>query len=150
MRRLYLSCLILSLIMVCCSLPALAQVPPSQHVYILLEENHSFEDVVGQMPYLNNLASQNVLLVNSYANSHYSIPNYMWLTTGQYVTQDDNTLLTFDVDNIVRHLMTGGKTLEELSGGAAQRRLHGLQPPGRMRPGNVRLRQAAQSVPLLH
>src|SRR5690242_3041612 len=110
MRRLYLSSLILSLALGYCCLPALAQAPPSQHVYILLEENHSFEDVVGQMPYLNSLASQNVLLTNSYSNSHYSIPNYMWLTTGQFVTQDDNTLLTFDVDNIVRHLMTGGKT----------------------------------------
>jgi len=135
MRRLYLSCLILSLTLVCSSLPALAQVPPSQHVYILLEENHSFEDVVGQMPYLNNLASQNVLLVNSYANSHYSIPNYMWLTTGQYVTQDDNTLLTFDVDNIVRHLMTGGKTWKSYQEGLPNAGYTGYNLPDGCVPG---------------
>ena len=52
-----------------------AQVPASQHVYIVVEENHSYESVVGQMPYLNGLAAKYALLTNSYANSHYSIPN---------------------------------------------------------------------------
>lgn len=66
-----------------CGFPLLAQVPQSLHVYIVLEENHSYENVVGQMPYLNGLAAQNTLLINSFANSHYSIPNYFWLTTGQ-------------------------------------------------------------------
>jgi phosphatidylinositol-3-phosphatase len=135
MRRLYLSSLILSLALACCCLPALAQAPQSQHVYILLEENHSFEDVVGQMPYLNSLASQNVLLTNSYANSHYSIPNYMWLTTGQYVTLDDNTLLTFDVDNIVRHLMTGGKTWKSYQEGLPYAGYTGYNLPDGCLPG---------------
>lgn len=94
-----------------------AQVPASQHVYILLEENHSYESVLGQMPYLNSLASQYALLTNSYANSHYSIPNYMWLTTGAYVTTNDNTQLTFDVDNITRHLATAGLSWKEYAEG---------------------------------
>ncbi|HEV7551888.1 MAG TPA: alkaline phosphatase family protein [Candidatus Angelobacter sp.] len=135
MNRLELSSLFLSLILACGFLPALAQVTPSQHVYILLEENHSFEDVAGKMPYLNNLASQNVLLMNSYANSHYSIPNYMWLTTGQYVTQDDNTLLTFDVDNIVRHLMTSGKTWKSYQEGLPNAGYTGYNLPSGCVPG---------------
>ena len=95
---------------VVCSLSVMAQVPQSQHVYIVLEENHSFEGVDGHMPYLNGLAAQNTLLVNSFANSHFSIPNYMRLTTGQFLTLNDGTQATFDVDNIVRHLQAGGKT----------------------------------------
>ena len=90
-----------------------AQVPQSQHVYIVVEENHSYESVLGQMPYLNNLATKNALLTNSYANSHYSIPNYMWLTAGAYVTLNDNTQLTFDVDNITRHLAIAGLSWKE-------------------------------------
>jgi len=135
MCRKYFPSPFLSLVLACCFLRAVAQVPPSQHVYILLEENHSFEDVVGQMPCLNNLASQNVLLVSSYANSHYSIPNYMWLTTGQYVTQDDNTLLTFDVDNIVRHLMTGGKTWKSYQEGLSDAGYTGYNLPTGCVPG---------------
>jgi len=95
---------------VVCSLSVMAQVPQSQHVYIVLEENHSFEGVDGHMPYLNGLAAQNTLLVNSFANSHFSIPNYMRLTTGQFLTLNDGFQSTFDVDNIVRHLQAGGKT----------------------------------------
>ncbi|HKS74471.1 MAG TPA: alkaline phosphatase family protein [Terriglobales bacterium] len=99
------------LALVCClPLTAPAQAPQSQHVYIVVEENHSFENVVGQMPYLNGLAAQNVLLVNHYSNAHYSIPNYMFLTTGQSLTLNDGSTATFNVDNIVRHLQTGGKT----------------------------------------
>ena len=94
-----------------------AQVPQSQHVYIVVEENHSYESVVGQMPYLNSLATQYALLTNSYANSHYSIPNYMWLTTGAYVTLNDNTQLTFDVDNITRYLATAGLSWKEYAEG---------------------------------
>ena len=37
-----------------------AQVPKSNHVVIVLEENHSYSSVIGSssMPYLNSLASQ--------------------------------------------------------------------------------------------
>lgn len=94
-----------------------AQVPASQHVYILVEENHSYESVLGQMPYLNGLASSYALLTNSYANSHYSIPNYMWLTAGAYVTSNDNTQLTYDVDNVTRHLATAGRSWKEYAEG---------------------------------
>jgi acid phosphatase len=105
MRNLFL----VVLAVVCC-LPLTAQVPQSQHVYIVVEENHSFENVVGQMPYLNGLAARNTLLVNSFSNAHFSIPNYMFLSTGQSLTLNDGSTSTFNVDSIVRHLQTGGKT----------------------------------------
>src|SRR5947208_17150789 len=87
---------------------AVAAVPPSNHVFVLVEENHSYESVIGNsaMPYFNSLAQQYGLATQYYANSHYSIPNYMWLTAGAYVTMNDNTKTIFNVDNIVPHLLS--------------------------------------------
>lgn len=89
-----------------------AQVPASDHVIVLMEENHSYEQVVGNsnMPYLNSLIKSNGLATNYDANSHYSIPNYFWITTGQYVTTYDPTQAVFNVDNVTRYLMSAGKT----------------------------------------
>src|ERR1700682_1050914 len=97
------------------STAAVAAVPPSNHVFVLVEENHSYENVIGNsaMPYFNSLAGRYGLATKYYANSHYSIPNYMWLAAGAPVTMNDNTRATFNVDNIVRHLMVAGKSWKE-------------------------------------
>lgn len=89
-----------------------AQVPSSAHVVIVLEENHSYSSVIGNsaMPYLNSLASHNTLATQYYANTHPSIGNYFMLTTGQIITNDDSFSSVVNVDNIVRHLLTAGKT----------------------------------------
>jgi acid phosphatase len=87
-------------------------VPSSQHVFLVVEENHNYEQVIGNasMPYLNSLANRYGLAINYDANSHYSIPNYMWLAAAAPVTMNDNTTAKFNMDNIVRHLMVAGKT----------------------------------------
>lgn len=94
--------------------PALltAQIPQSNHVVVVLEENESYSAVIGSasMPYLNGLASQNALATQYYANVHPSIGNYFMLTAGQLVTSNDSLNTTVNVDNIVRHLLTAGKT----------------------------------------
>jgi phosphatidylinositol-3-phosphatase len=94
--------------------PALltAQIPNSNHVVVVLEENESYSAVIGSpsMPYLNSLASQNALATQYYANVHPSIGNYFMLTAGQLVTNNDSLNTTVNVDNIVRHLLTAGKT----------------------------------------
>ena len=94
------------------SLHSQAQVPQSDHVFVLMEENHSYEQVIGNsaMPYLNSLAKSYAVAANYDANSHYSIPNYFWITTGAYVTLSDNTTQKFDVDNVTRYLNSAGKT----------------------------------------
>src|ERR1043166_7049542 len=94
---------------------AMAQVPRTDHVFIVAEENHSYESVIRStaMPYFKSLAQKFGLATQYDANSHYSIPNYFWLTAGAYVTLDDNSTANFDVDNIVRHLLTAGKTWKE-------------------------------------
>ena len=87
-------------------------VPPSSHVFVVVEENHSYSSVIGNsaMPYLNSLASKYGLATQYYANTHPSIGNYFMLTTGQIITNNDSFCSTLTQDNVVRHLLSAGKT----------------------------------------
>jgi phospholipase C len=91
-------------------------VPAVSHVLIVVEENHSYADVVGNsgMPYFNGLAISYGLATQYYANAHPSLPNYFELTAG------DGTSVTgvlgdlypgpMTQDNVVRALTGAGKT----------------------------------------
>ncbi|MGA9768285.1 MAG: alkaline phosphatase family protein, partial [Blastocatellia bacterium] len=89
-----------------------AVVPQLGHVFILVEENHSYSSVIGSsmMPYLNSLAARYGLAANYFANTHPSIGDYFWLTTGQVITNNSNFAGTVSEDNIVRQLVAAGKT----------------------------------------
>jgi len=91
---------------------ALAQVPSSSHVWIITEENHSFEEVIGNssMPYFNSLAAEYGLAMEYYSNHHNSLSALMWLVAGQPVTTDDNATSCFDVNNVVRGALSRGLT----------------------------------------
>jgi len=91
---------------------AVAQVPRSNHVVLVVEEYHSFSQVIGNpaMPYFNSLAKTYALATQFYANTHPSIGNYFELTAGQIITNNDASNATVTADNIVRHLLTAGKT----------------------------------------
>ncbi len=91
---------------------AAAQVPASQHVFLVMEENHSYESVIGNgsMPELNALAQRYGLATQYYANTHPSIGNYFELTTGEIITNDDGFSGTVNLDNIVRALNGAGKS----------------------------------------
>ena len=67
-----------------------------QHVFIVMEENHGWNSVVGnqQMPYLNSLMQQYSVAQGYYANTHPSIGNYFMLTTGQIITNNDGYIGT--------------------------------------------------------
>lgn len=93
---------------------AFAQVPRSRHVYIVAEENRSYEHIVGSssMPYLNSLLAKGGLATQFYANQHGSLENYLIVTSGQKLTDDNSTLAVFNVDNIERHLLTNGMTFK--------------------------------------
>ena len=86
--------------------------PQFARVFLLVEENHSFESVINgsSMPYLNSLASRYGLAMNYFANTQPSIGNYFMLTTGQIITNDSNFSGTVSVDNIVRQLTAAGKS----------------------------------------
>jgi acid phosphatase len=96
------------------SVSLFGQVPRSNHVYIVAEENHSYEHIVGSpyMPYLNSLLAKGGTATQFYANMHGSLENYLIVTSGQYLTTNNDTLATFNVDNIERHLLTNGKTFK--------------------------------------
>lgn len=86
--------------------------PTFSHVVVLVEENHSYSEVMGNssMPYFNSLASQYGLATQYFANAHPSLPDYMVLTTGLTETLDDNFAGTISDDNVVRELVKAGKT----------------------------------------
>jgi len=91
---------------------ALAQVPQSQHVFVVVEEGNGYASVIGSssMPYLNQLASQYGLATQYYANTTSPIANYFVMTTGQPITTSENFDGTVTQDNIVRHFLQAGKT----------------------------------------
>lgn len=93
---------------------AFAQVPRSKHVYIVAEENRSYERIVGSpsMPYLNSLLAKGAVATQFYSNMHGSLENYLIVTAGQYLTHNNDTLAVFNVDNIERHLLTNGMTFK--------------------------------------
>jgi acid phosphatase len=86
--------------------------PAFKHVFVVVEENNNYSSVIGNssMPYLNGLAKTYGLGTQYYANTHPSIGNYFMLTTGQIITNNDSYTGTVTADNVVRHLMTAGKT----------------------------------------
>ena len=89
-----------------------ASSPQFSHVILVVEENHSYNEVIGNpgMPYLNSLASSYGLATQYYADLHPSIPNYFMLTTGTTVTIDDAFTGTVSSDNVVNELTAAGKS----------------------------------------
>ncbi len=81
-------------------------------VVLVVEENHGYSSVIGNsaMPYLNSLAAQNGLATQYYADTHPSIGNYLMMTAGAIITNNDSFSGTITNDNIVRHLLAAGKT----------------------------------------
>ena len=59
--------------------------PTYSHVIWILEENHSYGDIIGntaQAPYINGLANECGLATNYHNISHPSLPNYVGMTSG--------------------------------------------------------------------
>ncbi len=54
------------------------------HIVIVMEENHSYADIIGSSsaPYINSLAAQGATFTNSHAITHPSEPNYLALFSG--------------------------------------------------------------------
>jgi phosphatidylinositol-3-phosphatase len=91
-------------------------VPAFSHVFIVVEENHSYGDVIGNtsMPYFNSLATSYGLATQYYADTHPSLPNYFELTAGEGISitglEGDNFPGPVTQDNVVRALTAAGKT----------------------------------------
>jgi acid phosphatase len=92
--------------------PVPSHQPSFSHVVLLVEENHSYSEVIGSsaMPNFNTLAAQYGLATQYFAVAHPSIPNYLMLTTGLTESFDDSFSGTISDDNVVRELVKAGKT----------------------------------------
>ena len=102
-------CFVLSLLLA--GVANAQDVPTSKHVWVLTEENHSFEDVVGnsQMPYYNQLIKKYGLATQFYSDQHSSLPALMWYVAGAAVeTNNDTVSCDHSSDNIVRELLKAG------------------------------------------
>src|SRR5881394_2456870 len=86
--------------------------PASAHVFLVVEENHSYSEVIGNpaMPYLNSLTSTYGLATQYYANVHPSIGNYFMLTDGVIETVNDAFSGTVSHDNIMREVVKANKS----------------------------------------
>ena len=64
--------------------PGANGVPRPDHVVIVIEENHSYSEIIGSSaaPYINSLAAQGALFTQSHATTHPSQPNYLHLFSG--------------------------------------------------------------------
>jgi acid phosphatase len=61
---------------------ALAQVPLSQRVVLVIDENHSFSEVVANMPWLVEHGNGNGYATNYHSDNSGSLMNYLWLASG--------------------------------------------------------------------
>ena len=92
--------------------PVPSNQPTFDHVVLVIEENHSFGEVIGNasMPYLNGKAQQYGLAAQYFATAHPSLPNYLMLTTGQMETFDDSFSGVINDDHVFRELNKAGKS----------------------------------------
>jgi len=88
-------------------------VPTPAHVVVVMEENHSYADVIGSpsAPYLNSLAQQGALFTSSFAVQHPSQPNYLELFSGSNQGVNNDTCpQTFSTPNLAGDLIAAGYT----------------------------------------
>jgi hypothetical protein len=57
-------------------------VPHSSHVVLVIEENHTFTEVVSQMPWLTAMGDQYAFANNYFADAPGSALDYFWLSSG--------------------------------------------------------------------
>jgi phosphatidylinositol-3-phosphatase len=96
---------------------AAASIPAPTKVVIVMEENHSYSQIIGPLgsaqdlaaPTINSLARNGALMTNSFGVTHPSQPNYLALFSGstQGVT-DDNVHPRFTATNLGRELLATG------------------------------------------
>ena len=89
------------------------EVPDFDHIVLIMLENEYYQDVIGnaEMPHLNAMAKQNVLLSNYHAVSHPSLPNYLALVSGSTQGISSDCLTCFiDQPNLADELEASGRT----------------------------------------
>lgn len=98
----------------------LARVPHPAHVVVVVMENHSYGQIIGNAdaPFINGLARAGALFTQSYAVTHPSQPNYLALFSGS--TQglsDDSCPHTFAGANLGSRVLAAGRRFTGYSEG---------------------------------
>ncbi|MDH6108752.1 hypothetical protein P3T36_002327 [Kitasatospora sp. MAP12-15] len=100
---------------------SVSAVPTYAHVVVVMEENHSFDDIIGNTdaPYINSLADQGALMTSSFGVSHPSEPNYMALFGGSTfgLSSDACPVNKGNTANLGSELLASGKTFKGYSEG---------------------------------
>ena len=96
-------------------------VPSPDHIIIVIEENHGFDQIIGSenAPYINQLAEEGMLFTNSEAATHPSQPNYLALFSGSLQGVNSDKCLDkeapFSTPNIGAALLQRGYTFTGFS-----------------------------------
>jgi hypothetical protein len=113
LRRCLLS-LALALTFAAPRLTAARAAPTFSHIYVIMEENTNYEDVIGNTadaPYINSLAQQYSFAANYYGVTHPSVPNYVAFLAGDFFgLHADDVTKRFDATNLVDQLESKGLT----------------------------------------
>jgi acid phosphatase len=95
-----------------------ATLPAYDHIVVVIEENHSYGEVIGNAnaPYLTSLANNGANMTQSFGVTHPSQPNYLALFSGsaQGIT-DDSCPHTFSAENLGHQLINAGTTFKGYS-----------------------------------
>lgn len=93
---------------------AQAATPAFSHIYEIMMENASYEDIIGNTadaPYINQLAQTYSFAANFYGVTHPSEPNYLAATAGDFFgLHADDQSKRYDAKNIVDQLEAKGLT----------------------------------------
>ena len=111
-----------------------------KHVLVIVLENYKAEDVTpAAMPYLSSLAQQGVTLDEMYGVDHFSLSNYIAMTSGQspkFSTQIDCPFYNCSYDSSVQHIgdqvEASGRTWKAYMDGMTTTCQHGS--PGSLDP----------------
>jgi acid phosphatase len=68
--------------LLCIAAAVYAQVPVSQHVVLVIDENHSYNDVMANMPWLVGEGYANGYATNYKSDNGGSLLDYLWLASG--------------------------------------------------------------------
>ena len=82
------------------------------HVVVVVEENHAFNEIIGnsQAPYINSLANGGVVLTNYHAVTHPSEPNYFAMYAGSTFGVADDGNYNEPDPTLGTVLQSGGKS----------------------------------------
>jgi phospholipase C len=94
---------------VAATMPWPADLPVYDHIVIVVEENKSYEQIVGSSdaPFINTLRDEGANLTGAYAEEHHSQGNYFWLFSGS------NQGVGF-LDKIPKHSLVASNLGEQL------------------------------------